>query len=176
MTMMKRLFTILLLISPVVMVHAGGIYQEPDAFIKEVFADDAAEVKVIWPDADLQKKMTSILVHKYKGLRIRYWIHGERTAWILDEIGKEKPITTGIVINNDKIERVRILAFRESRGWEVKHAFFTKQFENNQLSENQKLDRSINNISGATLSVRAVTKLAQLALLLHQQVTNNGTP
>ena len=123
--------------------------------------------------------MEEILGHKYKGLRIRYWINAKRTAWILDEIGKDKPITTGIVINNNKIERVKILAFRESRGWEVKHEFFTDQFKHASIdkentSEANQLNRSIDNISGATLSVRAVSKLSRIALLLHQKIINDG--
>lgn len=151
---------------------AGGVYQEPDAFIAEAF-DQAPEVKVIWPDSALKKQMADILQHDYKGLRIRYWIKDNRTAWILEEIGKDKPITTGIIVESNAIKRVRILVFRESRGWEVRHAFFTEQFDNAVLKQDHTLDRNIDNISGATLSVRAVTKLAQLALLLHRQVTHS---
>lgn len=157
-------------------VFAGDVYQEPDDFISEVFAGKQAEIRVIWLDKTLQEKVATILDHPYRGLRVRYWIDGTRTAWILDETGKEKPITTGFVINNNKIELVRILAFRESRGWEVKHAFFTRQFEAASLNQDNNLDRSIDNISGATLSVRAVTKLARVALLLHHKATTNGTP
>lgn len=115
--------------------------------------------------------MADILGHRYKGLRIRYWIQSSKTAWILDEIGKEKPITTGFVIEDGKLKKVRILIFRESRGWEVRHAFFTDQFRDAKLAEDNRLDRDIDNISGATLSVRAVTKLSRIALLLHEKVS-----
>ena len=116
------------------------------------------------------KKIIDILGHKYKSLRIRYWEKDNRTAWVLDEIGKVKPITTGFVIHHQKIELVRVLEFRESRGWEVRHKFFTEQFKQAALKQNMELDTNIDNISGATLSVRAVTKLSRLALLLDQQV------
>ena len=152
---------------------AGGVYQEPDAFIKETFPDGLVEKKVIWLDKPTKSEMEEVLGHAYKGLRVRYWIHDTKTAWILDEIGKEKPITTGIVIDNDKIERIRILAFRESRGWEVRHAFFTDQYSNAALLNNNQLDTNIDNISGATLSVRAVTKLSRIALMLHKKITNS---
>lgn len=160
-------------------VIAGGVYQSNEAFLKETFGEAGFEKKVIWPDSKIQAAMEEILGHKYKGLRIRYWINAKRTAWILDEIGKDKPITTGIVINNNKIERVKILAFRESRGWEVKHEFFTDQFKHASIdkentSEANQLNRSIDNISGATLSVRAVSKLSRIALLLHQKIINDG--
>jgi hypothetical protein len=151
---------------------AGGVYQEPDAFIAEVFADKPPKRDVIWPDNALRAQMKEILGHDYKGLRISYWKQGQRTAWILDEIGKDKPITTGFVINQGRIERVRVLIFRESRGWEVPHAFFTDQFDQATLNKNKELDRRIDNISGATLSVRAVTRLSRIALLLDQAVNS----
>ena len=151
-------------------IFAGGVYQEPDAFIAEVFADAPPKAAVIWPSTDLKTRMKAILGHKYQGLRIRYWKKDDRTAWVLDEIGKDKPITTGFVINQGRIEKVRVLIFRESRGWEVRHTFFTDQFDNAALNGDTQLDRSIDNISGATLSVRAVSKLARIALLLDQAV------
>ena len=149
---------------------AGGVYQEPDAFIAEVFADTPPKPGVIWPSTQLKTRMKEILGHDYQGLRIRYWKKGSRSAWILDEIGKDKPITTGIVVNQGRIEKVRVLIFRESRGWEVRHAFFTDQFDDASLKNDRELDRHIDNISGATLSVRAVSRLARVALLLDQAV------
>ena len=151
--------------------HAGGVYQEPDAFITEAFADKPPKPAVIWPDSALKAQIKTILGHDYKSLRIRYWKQNGRTAWILDEIGKDKPITTGFVINQGRIERVRVLIFRESRGWEIRHGFFTEQFDDATLDNELELDRGIDNISGATLSVRAMTKLARVALLLDRAVT-----
>ena len=162
-------FILLLSLLPVP-AFAGGVYQEPDDFIAEVFADSPPKAAVIWPDKELKARIKDILGHDYKGLRIRYWKQEQRTAWVLEEIGKDKPITTGFVINNGRIERVRVLIFRESRGWEVRYAFFTDQFDKAALNKDMELDRTIDNISGATLSVRAVTKLARVALLLDSAV------
>lgn len=153
-------------------VLAGGVYQEPADFIKQVFHDQPPKAKVLWLDKDVKKQITEILDHKYKGLRIRYWQQDERSAWVLEEIGKEKLITAGIVINKQKIELVKVLVFRESRGWEVRHDFFTDQFKLAGIKENNQLDKTIDNISGATLSVRAIRKLATIALLLDTQVQN----
>ncbi len=156
------------------LVMAGGVYQEPDEFINQVFENNPPKAKVLWLDEDLKKQMADILSHSYNGLRIRYWQQDnatvKKTVWILDEIGKEKPITTGIVISNGKIELIKVLVFRESRGWEVRHDFFTDQFKLAKLKDTGQLDRVIDNVSGATLSVRAVSKVARIALLLDQKI------
>jgi FMN-binding domain. len=149
-------------------VGAMGIYQEPKDFLKEVFAGDVPKPSVLWITGDMRSEIKQILGHDLNVLRIRHWERDGRTAWILEEIGKEQPITTGIVVAEDKIERIKVLIFREGRGWEVRYPFFTDQFPGAGLRGNHELDRAIDGIAGATLSVRALTKLAQLALYLHR--------
>ena len=131
------------------------------------------EQKSLWLTPELKETASEILGRRVRGIRIRYWTNGEKTAWIMEEIGKELPITIGIIVNGDKesshIEQVKILAFRESRGWEVRYPAFTTQYQNAKITPELKLDQHIDGITGATLSVRAVTKVARLALFYHQQ-------
>jgi len=148
---------------------AQGTYQSPKEFIASVFPNDTANKKKLWITRSLKPTVKQILGHDLGSLRVRYWGADKRTAWILEEIGKEKPITTGIVVNNGRIEKIKVLVFRESRGWEVKHDFFTNQFTGVTLQDNKTLSKPIDGISGATLSVRALKKLAALALYFHQQ-------
>ena len=110
-------------------------------------------------------------------LRVRFWERDGSTVWILDEIGKEKPITVGFVVKGGVIENVKVLIFRESRGDEVRHPFFLEQFKGARLGPSGKLDRDIDGISGASLSVRALKKLSRLALYFHSQSgVDNGPP
>ena len=157
---------------------AGGVYQQPADFINEAFNSKPPKAEVLWLDKKLKQQIVNILDHKYKGLRVRYWQQDKksarRTAWVLEEIGKEKLITVGFLVNSRQIEQVKVLVFRESRGWEVRHDFFTDQFKQAKLKDNHQLDKTIDNISGATLSVRAVRKLAQIALLLDQHVQHKS--
>ncbi len=145
---------------------AQGTYLEPEAFLQETFPDGVPEARVIWLIGEIKKDVSTIMGHDLAELRVRYWYKDGRSAWILEEIGKEEPITTGIVVDEGKIERIEVLIFRESRGWEVRHDFFTDQFIGAGLREGE-LDRPIDNISGATLSVNALIKLARLALYFH---------
>lgn len=157
---------LLLLIAMTAPARAVDVFMEPDVFLSEVFGTQAPEPSFLWLKGDLKAEMQEILGRKPGGLRMRYWQDSERTVWILEEIGKTQPITTGISIKASAIERVQVLIYRESHGWEVRYPFFTDQFRGMTLEEDRTLSRQVDGISGATLSVRALTKLARLALRL----------
>ncbi len=55
----------------------------------------------------------------------------------------------------------------------LRYPFFTEQFRGTLLTAENQLNRHIDGITGATLSVRALKKLARLSLYLHQQ-SNKG--
>lgn len=153
-------------------IQAKGVYLEPEIFLQQTFANDPPKPKKLWIKKDLKENIKTILGHDLKVIRLRYWDDGSKTVWILEEIGRDKPITAGLVVKNNKIEQLNVLIFRESRGWEVKYPFFTDQFKQSGLTIVNKLDRKIDGISGATLSVNALTKLARLALYLDAHVNS----
>ncbi len=148
--------------------HANtAIYQQPDEFLRRVFGATLPDKNVVWLTPDIAPTVSRIMDHPYPRRRISYWEEGDRSAWILEEIGKEQPITVGLVVKAGQLEIVRVLTYRESRGGEVRHAFFTDQFQGARLTAQEEISKPIDGISGATLSVRALTKLARLALFLH---------
>ncbi len=147
---------------------AETAYEDPDDFVAAAFAGSPPAPKALWIDAELREALQAALGHRPTGLRVRYWGQDGRTVWVLDEIGKHRPITSGVVINQGAIEDIRVLVFRESRGWEIRHAFFTRQFRDARLTSAGKLSEPIDGITGATLSVRAMQRIAKAALLLHE--------
>ncbi len=165
--MKKACIPLLLLILPSLL-FARGTYQEPTDFISQTFNGQPPKPSAIWVTGNLKEGVYDIMGRHLNSLRIRYWGKEQRSAWILEEIGKEHPITVGVVINQDKIEKIKVLIFRESRGGEVRHPFFTEQFTNITLTSDRELSDHIDGISGATLSVRALKNIAKLALYLHQ--------
>jgi hypothetical protein len=152
---------------------AKGVYQTPAAFISHSFADAIPQAKVLWLTKEDKAVVAEILQHKYNRMRIRYWQAGNETVWVLNEIGKEKPITMGVHIKNQQIKHFKVLTYRESRGDEVRHEFYSQQFINATLNEDNRLSQNVDGITGATLSVRATTKVARLALWLHAKVTTS---
>lgn len=146
--------------------RGDSVYQDPRAFLEEIFAGAVPKPNRLWVTPALKQEIRAIMGHDLGALRIRYWQRDERSAWILEDIGKEQFITTGLVVADGVLADVRVLVYRESRGWEVKYPAFTDQFRGARLNEDLALDRPIDGIAGATLSVHALTRLARLALLL----------
>ena len=151
------------------LVYSASVYETQADFLSRAFNGSPPEPAIVWLSGERKSTVRQILGHDYAALRLRYWCEGERSAWILEEIGKDLPITVGIIIENDYIKNLRVLTYRENRGGEVVAASFTDQFNNAAIEERNQLDVRIDGISGATLSVQALTRLATMALFLNTQ-------
>lgn len=148
------------------------VYQSPAEFLAESLPGCAQEA--LWLDRDAKAQVEALLERPFPGVRVRYCRAGAKTAWILDEIGKTEPITSGVVVDGGQVERVRVLVFRESRGGEVHRDAFTRQYRQATLQDDGSLDRRIDGITGATLSVWAVSRQVKLALLLDRLAAGEG--
>lgn len=144
------------------------VHQSPQDFLAERLP--GCKQQALWLKAEAKARVESLLDRPFAGARVRYCELDGRTGWILDEIGKTEPITTGIVVSEGRVEGVRVLVFRESRGGEVHRDAFTRQYDAAALGEDSRLDRNIDGITGATMSVDAVNLQVRLALLLDRMV------
>ena len=169
---MKKLLLLIALFS-CFSVMAEKVYQSPAEFVQQAYSGKSPKPKTLWLNKEQKLIIADILQHNYNRLRIRYWPQGDTSVWVLEEIGKESPITVGLVVKQQQLKHIKVLVYRESRGDEVTQEFFTKQFINAKLTADKQLDQHIDGITGATLSVRALSKLARLALWLDQQATSN---
>lgn len=167
---MRRAAALLLALSAAAPAAADEVYQAPEAFVAEAFGGQAPAAEMLWLTGDVRRQATAILGHDPGAARARYWRHDGRSAWVLEEIGKERPITVGFVVEHHRLAETRVLVYRESRGWEVRLPAFVKQFAGASLTPALELDRTIDNVSGATLSVNALRRMARLALFYHRQV------
>lgn len=146
------------------------VYLSPEDFLKAAFNGAPPRPSALWITPPIAAELTKILGHRPVLLRQRYWTDGQKTAWILEEIGKEEPITAGFVVGPDgRIQMSRVLVYRESRGMEVRYPAFLHQFDGAGLKSDKFLDRHLDGISGATLSVWAMERMARAALYLTRQ-------
>lgn len=167
------LLAVLLLALSVPAQAAEDVYLSVDAYLDKQF-DRIPSPQMLWLDSQ-QRSQADSLSGEDPGFRQRYWFDGQTSAWVLNTIGRDHPITVGISVRDQAIVSLRVLIYRESRGWEVRHPFFTKQFDQARL-QHKKLDRNIDGITGATLSVRALKRAAKLALWLDKQlIAGNDT-
>lgn len=147
-------------------------YMSEKEFIQQVFPESSQPVKkVLWLNQSLQQKIATILDHQYPKLRLKYWKYGEQTVWFLEKIGKEKPITFGISIKDNQIHEIKVLAFRESRGGEIRMQAYTDQYKQLSIDNENQLDKQVDGITGATMSVNAMKKISRMALML-AKITN----
>ena len=153
---------------------AASVYETQAQFLARAFADSQPEPSLIWLSGERKTQVRQLLGHDYPALRLRYWCRAHRSAWILEEIGKELPITVGVIIDANHISSLRVLTYRENRGGEVVAPSFTDQFNGTALTGGNTLDTTIDGITGATLSVQALTRLAGVALYLHAQTDCNN--
>lgn len=136
----------------------------PEQFLASQVGQPVPKPSMLWLAGEAQQKARDILGHAPRQLRQRYWAAGGKTVWILEEIGKEEPITAGFVVENGRLLQAQVLVYRESRGGEIRYPAFLKQYAGAALQPDGQLDRGIDGISGATLSVRAMGRMARLAL------------
>jgi thiamine biosynthesis lipoprotein len=79
-------------------------------------------------------------------------------AMVTEEKGRFKPITFMVKLTPAKeVEMVHVMVYRESRGDGVKRQRFLKQFRGRDAGDPMRMNREITNLSGATLSSRAIT-------------------
>jgi hypothetical protein len=94
--------------------------------------------------------------------------NGTRSFALIDEeVGKHLPITYIVGISDrGTVTRVEMMVFREIRGWEARERRFMRQFEGKELKDELAVGKSLANVTGATLSSRAVAKGVKRALAL----------
>ena len=137
--------------------------------VQKTFGGDAPKVIKMWlTDSALQIDLKKILAREDLPMRQRYYQQGQKRLWILDEIGKDSMITLGILTENNAIVEEKVLIYRETRGGEVQQQAYLKQYNNLTLKDNLELSKNIDGITGATLSCRALTKMARYALRLEK--------
>lgn len=166
---LKRTLVVVLLSSlvPGAAFAIDDVKETTEAFLAEAFGSATPPPKALELTDNVQSMLSQTFGKAYPQERLRYWKSGGTSAWILEDVGKDGyvPTTTGFIVKNGAIQAARVLIYRESRGEQVADPSFTRQFVGAHLAGAQ-LDREIDGISGATLSVAMMTRLARAALTL----------
>lgn len=143
------------------------IIETQEAFLAEAFGATPPPAKVLDLSGGTQSQIESALGHPLLQTRLHYWKAGNRSAWVFEDKGKQgyQPTLCGFVISGGAVDIARVLIYRESHGEEVTQPSFLKQFAGARAAGNQ-LDRHIDGISGATLSVLMMQRMARAAIAM----------
>ncbi len=152
-------------------VHAPAA--APPPFVSAAF-EDPPEPSVLEIRGPLATNVASILGHVYPHPRVDYWLAGGKTVWILEGRGRSGRFTAGFVLDGGRIAASDVLVYAGDRGREIRSRSFLRQFNGVALRENRELDRKIDGITGATISVDAMENLVRLALCLDYHVRRGG--
>lgn len=127
-----------------------------------------------WLTDTQREAIGKILGKEYQERRVTYYFGLNEESQpigamvIGNEIGRSYPITFMVVINPDgTVKDVEIMVYRESHGWEVRFESFLSQFFGRDAGD--RFD-NINNITGATLSVRSMTRGVKKAVAEFQVI------
>lgn len=155
---------------------AETVYLTPQEALKRAFQGSqevVSEKKTLSPEQKKRiEKATGITVAKdqwtfYLG---KSGSKVDGYALIDNEIGKTEPITFLTTLSpKGEVQSVEILVYREPIGSEIKSENFRRQFVGKKEADPIRIGQDIKNITGATLSSRAVSVGVKRAVLLWRE-------
>jgi len=96
-------------------------------------------------------------------------------AYILEEIGKTLPFRFLVAIRPDgTVDQVLLLTYREPRGFEIERDAFRGQYRGKSLADPIRRGADIRNVSGATLSVDALSRGVRRALAIDRALAHGA--
>ncbi|MDG1996258.1 MAG: FMN-binding protein [Emcibacteraceae bacterium] len=152
---------------------AERVYVKTSDYVKGHFGGETPKKATVWVIGDLRDDINDVLNGADNTpVRYRYWQKGNKTLWMLNSVARTMPITAGVVVEDGKIVDITVMTYRETRGHEVQSRFHRVQYVGAAISNDNQLTNPIDGISGSTLSVNSMKRMARMALLLHDDVTS----
>lgn len=144
---------------------AQTVYLKPAEALKLIFSTSSEIIlEKKTTSADQKQRIEKILGYPLEKDSWNFYIAKtgntmDGYALIDNEIGKTEPITFLTAINpKGQVKAVEILVYRESHGSEVHEKPFMKQYAGKSSTDPIRVGQDIKNMTGATLSARAVSK------------------
>jgi Na+-translocating ferredoxin:NAD+ oxidoreductase RnfG subunit len=150
----------------------AGLLIAPVPFVAhaETYLNESQAARVLFPDIQLEPRWMDLTheearsVQKASGERVSdphvriFWGPAKQAVVIDRVVGKHDYITYAVGIDpKGKVRGIEIMDYRETYGYQVRGADWRKQFIGKTAADPLKVDKDIQNISGATLSSAHVT-------------------
>ena len=144
---------------------AGDIKISCEEHLSNLYpVDTDFSMHILLLDKQVKKKVENKVKQKFYRDKLYYWniTKGDSTmayAFLDNVIGKSMPITFLVILNmNGNIINTNVIKYREAYGGEVGNIRWLKQFFNRNKNSSYNLGGNIDGISGATISVKSMSK------------------
>lgn len=129
---------------------------------------------VLTPEQQTALRDASSVSYPFQGNRI--WKTANGGWFVVDEVvGKHEMITYAVGIGADgKVVQIAVLEYHESYGYEVADEQWRRQFIGKSAASPIRLEKDIDNISGATLSCKHITDGVRRVMSFYQMVLRNS--
>ena len=158
---------------------AGNIQIACEEYLFNLYPKNTdISMQILQLDKQVKKEVENQVKQTFYRDKLYYWtISQDDTtiayAFLDNVIGKSMPITFLVILNiNGNIINTNVIKYREAYGGEVGNKGWLQQFlyRNNNSSYN--IGKDINGISGATISVKSMSKGIQKITTLYPLIQN----
>lgn len=153
---------------------AERVFNGTSDYVKSCFDGEAPKKATMWVFGNLRDNINYVIDGANNTpVPYRYWKSDNRTLRVLNSVARTRPITAGIVVEDEKILDISFLSYRKSSLHEVQSPAHRAQYYGAIITPQNSLDLLINVISDSTLSVNSMKRMARIALLLHNDFTSD---
>tara|TARA_X000001036_G_C20639390_1_gene790535 strand:+ start:1136 stop:1663 length:528 start_codon:yes stop_codon:yes gene_type:complete len=158
---------------------AGDIKSVCEEYLLSLYLKDTdIRMHILNLDKQIKKKIENQVKQKFYKDKLYYWTisQGDTTiayAFLDNVIGKSMPITYMVILNIEgNIINSNVIKYREAYGSEVGNKGWLKQFINFNNNSDYDIGKNIDGISGATISVKSMSKGMQKITTLYSLIKN----
>ena len=129
-------------------------------------------------DKQMKKEVENQVKQKFYRDKLYYWTISQNDttiafAFLDNVIGKSMPISFLVILDiNGNIINTIVIKYREAYGGEVGNKGWLRQFENRGKNSGYEISKDIDGISGATISVKSMSKGIQKITTLYPLIQN----
>ena len=161
-------------------IFAQEIKERTETIIKESFGKDVSfTFRKYTLTSNIKRKIENTVKQKFfKDLLYVYKISLKDTViafgFLDNVIGKSMPITFFVLLDVEgNIISTNIIKYREPYGGAVSNENWNEQFTGKNSDSDFTIGKSVNGISGATISVNSVTKGIRKITLLYEEIKDD---
>ena len=144
---------------------AGDIKSACEEHLLSLYLKDTdIRMHILNLDRQIKKEVENQVKQKFYRDKLYYWTISQSDttityAFLDNVIGKSMPITFLVILNvNGNIIDTNVIKYREAYGGEVGNKRWLQQFINRNKNSSYTIGKGIDGISGATISVKSMSK------------------